>query len=205
MGRNSDASERLMTAALDLMWEESYGAVTIDDICQRAEVKKGSFYYFFESKSDLAVAALDRLWNEKWRPELDTLFSPTVEPLQRLRSYLELIYRRQAEHKEKFGRVLGCPVCSVGSEMSTQDEKLSAKVRQICGGKRCYFETAIRDAVAAGAIDPCDPVEKVSGLIGLVEGVVTQGRIMNDPEILRPLPSLALDYLRVRAGQGAVA
>ena len=60
MGRTSNADERLMTAALDLMWEESYGAVTIDDICQRAEVKKGSFYYFFDSKSHLAVAALER-------------------------------------------------------------------------------------------------------------------------------------------------
>ena len=33
MGRTSDANERLMDAALDLIWEESYGAVTIDDIC----------------------------------------------------------------------------------------------------------------------------------------------------------------------------
>ena len=40
MGRTSDADERLMTAARDLMWEESYGSVTIDDICKRAEVKK---------------------------------------------------------------------------------------------------------------------------------------------------------------------
>jgi len=32
----------LMEAALDLIWEESYGAVTIDDICKRADVKKGS-------------------------------------------------------------------------------------------------------------------------------------------------------------------
>ena len=49
MGRTSDAKERLMAAALDLTWEESYGAITIDDICRRAGVKKGSFYYFFES------------------------------------------------------------------------------------------------------------------------------------------------------------
>ena len=56
MGRTSDANERLMDAALDLIWEESYGAVTIDDICKRADVKKGSFYYFFDSKAALATA-----------------------------------------------------------------------------------------------------------------------------------------------------
>ena len=57
MGRTSDAKEKLLRVAFDLIWEQSYGAVSVDDICERANVKKGSFYYFFPSKSDLAVAA----------------------------------------------------------------------------------------------------------------------------------------------------
>ena len=61
-----------MKATLHLVWEESYGAVTIDDICQRAGVKKGSFYYFFDSKADLAVASLTSLWEESWKPHFDT-------------------------------------------------------------------------------------------------------------------------------------
>src|ERR1700761_8870517 len=62
MGRTSDARQRLIDAANDLIWEYSYGAITIDAICERAAVKKGSFYYFFESKSDLAVTAIDAWW-----------------------------------------------------------------------------------------------------------------------------------------------
>lgn len=199
MGRTSDARQRLMDAALSLMWEESYGAITIDDICQRADVKKGSFYYFFDSKSDLTIAAVDALWNEKWKLQLDAQFSPTVEPLKRLTGYLEAIYARQAESKLKFGKVLGCPVCSLGSEISTQDEKLGAKVREICDRKRRYYESAIRDAVADGSIEPCDPVEKAASLVGLIEGVVSQGRIMNDPEVIRHLPAMGLDLLRARS------
>ncbi len=187
-----------MTAVLGLMWEESYGAVTIDDICQKAEVKKGSFYYFFESKSDLAIAALDRLWIEQMKPQLDTQFSSSVEPLQRIVHYLEAMVAKQVEFQKKSGRVLGCPLCSVGSEISTQDEKLSAKIRDICSSKRRYFESAVRDAVATGAIEPCDPVERVASLVGLIEGVVAQGRIMNEPEIMRRLPIMALDLLRAK-------
>ena len=187
-----------MTAVLRLMWEESYGAVTIDDICQKAEVKKGSFYYFFESKSDLAIAALDRLWNEQMKPELDTQFSSSVEPLQRIVNYLEAMVAKQVESQKKSGRVLGCPLCSVGSEISTQDEKLSAKIRDICSSKRRYFESAVRDAVATGVIERCDPVERVASLVGLIEGVVAQGRIMNEPEIMRRLPIMALDVLRAK-------
>jgi TetR/AcrR family transcriptional repressor of nem operon len=199
MGRTSDAKERLMGAALDLTWEQSYGAITIDDICQRAGVKKGSFYYFFDSKADLAIAALERLWTEVWKPALDAQFSSSAEPLVRIANYLESIYKRQVESKGRSGRVLGCPVCSIGSEVSTQEEKLGDKVREIFGRKRRYFESAIRDAVAEGAIERCDPAEKVGSLCALIEGVMVQSRIMNDPEMVRRLPAMALDLLRSKA------
>jgi TetR/AcrR family transcriptional regulator, transcriptional repressor for nem operon len=194
-----------MTAALDLVWEESYGAVTIDDICGRAGVNKGSFYHFFDSKSDLAIAALDRLWTENWKPFFDEQFSPSVEPIRRLTGYVEGLYRKQVESKKRSGKVLGCPVCSVGSEISTQDSKLAAKVREICERKRCYFESAIREASALGRIEPCDPVEKAASLIALIEGIVCQGRIMNNPEIIGRLPAMILDILRVKAPEAATA
>src|SRR5581483_3751654 len=131
MGRTSDAKERLMNAALDLIWAESYGAVTIDDICKRADVKKGSFYYFFKSKAELAVAALEKLWTAEWKPRLDEQFSPSVEPLDRLTNYLEGIYSRQVANFKKYGKALGCPVFSLGSEISTHEIDVSAKVREI--------------------------------------------------------------------------
>lgn len=199
MGRTSDANERLMDAALDLIWEESYGAVTIDDICKRAEVKKGSFYYFFSSKSELAVAALERLWEQSWKPRLDSLFSPSLDPIARLTGYLAGMYERQLEVKQQYGRVLGCPVVSVGSETCTCNDGISTKIRELLARKRRYYESAIRDAVAAGAIPPCDPAQKAFAFAALIEGSVSQARILNDPEVLRDLPALGLNFLGVQA------
>jgi TetR/AcrR family transcriptional repressor of nem operon len=199
MGRTSDADRRLMDAALALMWEESYGSVTIDDICQRADVKKGSFYYFFKSKSELAVAALEDLWKEQWKPMLDACFSSSTDPLERLRNYFATIYAKQVETKARLGKVLGCPVCTVGSEVSTQEGGVCGKIREIVSRKQLYYQSAIRDAVAQGSIEPCDPVETSLALLALLEGLVTQARIMNDPEVLRRLPDMALGMLRVKA------
>lgn len=194
MGRTSDANERLMDAALDLIWEESYGAVTIDDICKRADVKKGSFYYFFKSKSDLAIAALERLWREENKPKLDSLFSPSLDPLTRLKTYLASLYDFQNEIKLKHGKVLGCPVMSVGTETCTCDDESAVgdKIRELFVRKRRYYESAIRDAMAEGQIEPGDPVQKAMAVASLIEGTLSQARILNDPEILRALPDMAL-------------
>lgn len=203
MGRTSDADQRLMDAALALMWEESYGSVTIDHICQRADVKKGSFYYFYKSKADLAVAALERLWKQEWKPNLDACFSSSVDPLDRLKNYFEGIYEHQLEAKARHGKVLGCPVCTVGSEVSTQEVDVSATIRDLMSRKRLYYQSAIRDAVAQGAIEACDPVEASLALFALLEGLITQSRIMNDPEVLRHLPAMALGLLRVKSKGGS--
>ena len=201
MGRTSDANERLMDAALDLIWEESYGAVTIDDICKRADVKKGSFYYFFHSKSELAVAALERMWQEESKPKMDGIFSPSVEPLTRIKTYLATMYDFQAEIKRKHGKVLGCPVMSVGSETCTcpDEQAVGNKIRELFIRKRRYYESAIRDALAEGSIEPGDPAEKASAVAGLIEGTLTQARILNDPEVLRALPDMALRILGAKS------
>src|SRR5438046_10102459 len=115
----------------------------------------GSFYYLIDSKADLAVAAIDEEWERK-RSELNSLFSATVAPLERLRKYCEYGYRFQAEIKEKFGCVLGCPLFSLGSEISTQEDRLQKKVQEILDQKRKYLESAIRDAHAAGLIQAPD-------------------------------------------------
>src|SRR5437868_5228019 len=130
MGRVSDAKERLMKAVGELIWTGSYGSTTIDQICERAGVKKGSFYYFFDSKADLAVAAVDAEWQQR-RQDLDSLFSATVPPLERLRLYCEYGYRLQTEIRSKCGCVLGCPLFSVGAEVSTQETGLQKKIQEI--------------------------------------------------------------------------
>ena len=67
--------ERLTEAALDLIWHNSYGATSVDAICERAGAAKGSFYYFFKSKSELAAAALEADWRKR-KVDMDQDFFP---------------------------------------------------------------------------------------------------------------------------------
>src|SRR4051812_41402645 len=127
MGRTSDARERLVQATIDLIWTASYGAVGVDAICERAGVKKGSFYHFFTGKDELVVAALDA-HRQSRREVFDRIFSSSSPPLDRLATYLHHVFERQTAIREKYGRVLGCFHNSVGTECIHANPAIAAKV-----------------------------------------------------------------------------
>jgi len=85
----SSARLRLLEATINALWERRYGSVSVDAICLRADVRKGSFYHFFKSKTELAVAALDHLWETRSRPAIDEIFSPTRPPLARFERLID--------------------------------------------------------------------------------------------------------------------
>ena len=202
MPRVSDMKERLTEAAMDLIWENSYGATSVDAICERAGAKKGSFYYFFKSKSELAAAALEGDWKKR-KVDMDTIFSATVPPLERFERYFDYVHERLSAIQKKCGSILGCPLLSVGSEVSTQDELLREKVQEILDHKIRYFESAIRDARAQGLIVAPDAKAKAKGLFACYEGVLAQARIQNNLDQLREFKHLARDILGVTQGVSA--
>ncbi len=192
-----------MKAVRELIWTGSYGSTTIDQICDKSGVKKGSFYYFFESKAELALVALDGDWQHH-RQELDAIFSSTVPPLERIRKYCDYFYRFQEKIREQYGCVLGCPLFSVGSEISTQEDRLQKKIQEILEYKRKYLETAIRDAAAAGLVSAPDPVAKSRILFAYYQGLQTQARINNRLDVLKDAIGGTYDLLGVK-NQEAVA
>jgi len=197
MPRVSDMKVRLTDAAMDLIWENSYGATSVDAICERAGAKKGSFYYFFKSKSELAAAALEAEWSKR-KADMDRIFSPTVPPLERFDRYFDYVHDGLAERQKKCGSVLGCPLLTIGSEVSTQDQVLRNTVDRILDRKISYFVSAIRDAHAQGLINAPDPEAKARALFACYQGTLTQARIQNDVGLIRDFKEVAAEVLGVK-------
>jgi TetR/AcrR family transcriptional repressor of nem operon len=191
----SDARDRLLQAAIDLIWTASYGAVSVDAICEKAEVRKGSFYHFFASKDELVVAALETHWDSR-RPILDDIFSASRPPLERLERYFAYIVERQSGIKVTYGRVLGCLHHSVGNECVQRPAAIAAKAQDIILSMRRYLETALRDAQGAGLLPPGDPAADAKALFAYVEGALAQARLHDDLEVLRRLPATGMALVK---------
>lgn len=194
MGRTSNTKERLLQAGRDLIWKRSYGAVTIDAICAEAGVRKGSFYYFFDSKADFVMASFVELWGIA-RSRLDTMFSPQIPPLDRIQNHFKFIYNRQLELKEKYGHVVGCPFSCLGSELSQQDEAICAKAREVLSQYYGYIEKALSDAHAEGSIKTSNLPATLQRLTAYIQGCLLQARVQNDVELVSDLWAGALEII----------
>ena len=68
------ARQRLVQAAIRLVWHEGYAAVSVEAICARGLVKKADFSRLFASKDELMIEALDAHWQGR-KVVLDDLFN----------------------------------------------------------------------------------------------------------------------------------
>jgi TetR/AcrR family transcriptional repressor of nem operon len=197
MGRPSDTREKLLQVAFDLIWNQSYGSVSVDHICGRARVNKGSFYHFFPSKSNLAVEAYEENWRER-QPELDQIFSPQIPPLERLERWCKNISDRQRQKAEKYGHVCGCPYTSLGTELATQDEKIRAKAQELMDRYIRYVESALMDAKRQGLAAITNPATEARRVYSTILGMLLQAKIRNDLQVLQDLAPAIRDMIGVR-------
>ena len=186
MKRESDTKQKLLQTAVTLIWESSYGSISVDDICNRAGVNKGSFYYAFKSKSDLASAAFEDHWNKK-RALMDEIFSSQVPPLDRIEKYCDRVVHDQLDKYEKTRKLCGCPFASIGSELSTQDEQIRKKAHELSERTMKYLASALRDAAAEGVLEAEDPVELARQVFCYAGGLIMQAKIENNPDVLKCL------------------
>lgn len=194
MKKPNETKEKLLQVGFDLFWDSSYGSVSVDDICRRAGVNKGSFYHFFPSKADLVVAAYEEHWEEK-RPDMDRIFSPQVPPLERIHNFCQYIYEVQRQKAEEYGHVCGCPYASVGSELATLDEKVRARSERLMNAGRKYIESAIADAIREGSVTVKDPAAASLTLQALLCGMMLEARVQNDLKVLEPMESTIMGFI----------
>jgi TetR/AcrR family transcriptional repressor of nem operon len=194
MGRTSDARGRMVDATIDIILKDGYADTTVDAVCSKAGVKKGSFYHFFESREALITTALETYWS-RLRPDLDRLFSPTKPPADRIKGYFTMIKDLQKSEQIRLGSIIGCILLRVGTALGREQNTVREKVKELFNEMLRYFESAIRDGQQKG-IFARRPVESTArALLDYFEGTLGTARVMNDLARMNDFPARALDFL----------
>lgn len=194
MGRTSDARERLLESGSALMHQRGYTAVGVSELCSQAGVKKGSFYHFFPSKVELALAVVDRHRAET-QGALEELVNGDAPPLERLAAYAKGIWEHQVELRRSCGQVLGCPIGNLALEMSTQEPELRKALDQVFERNIESLERAVQEAIERSDLRPLDAHRAACSILSLIEGSIMLAKMKDDPQILRDLKRNVLRLL----------
>ncbi|MBP2217038.1 TetR/AcrR family transcriptional regulator [Arthrobacter sp. CAN_C5] len=186
MGRTSDAPQNLMEAARTLMHDRGYSAIGVAEICDRADVRKGSFYYFFESKQALTVATLRATWALERARWVEILGRGTG--LEGLEALIQEQVQGQYDRQRSSGSVVGCLYGNLAVETTTSEQDLRDCLREIFDDQSQLIFENLRRATLDGPLDDDKAtIVNARALIAQPEGNVLLAKLYNDPALLGPL------------------
>ncbi|HVU37684.1 MAG TPA: TetR/AcrR family transcriptional regulator [Opitutales bacterium] len=125
---------RLLDAAMRLMQAQGFTATSVDEICEAAGLTKGSFFHYFESKEDLAKAAVERYFQRQREMFANAPYRQKADPLERVLARFDF-----------FSAMAGSPNAPKGCLLGTFAQELSAthpEIRALCQG---MFETGQKE------------------------------------------------------------
>ena len=119
-----DVKTQILDIAQSTMGSRGFSAVGLNEILKAAQVPKGSFYHYFESKEAFGVALLERYFS-RYLAELDELLATRDESssVSRLMRYWQRWVDTQTGHDLQSR----CLVVKLGAEVSD----LSDSMRQV--------------------------------------------------------------------------
>lgn len=147
MSKRELKKDYLLDAGLKVMATRGYNGTSIKDIVDAADVPKGSFYTYFKSKEDFAIAALEKVADERSRNSRKILNNRDICPLERLTVFFkESISSCESELNG------GCFIGNMCQEMSDSSEAIRLKVRQMLRNKTQVVEDVLEEARLDGSL-----------------------------------------------------
>jgi TetR/AcrR family transcriptional regulator, transcriptional repressor for nem operon len=173
----ADTKWKLTETALDLMLRQGYTATTVDEICETAGVSKGSFYHFFKTKQDIAVAALHKFFDEGMEDLMRGEYVNYADPIERAYGMIDYTAEIAPEHWRR-----GCLLACFANEMANTDTVLRDEVARLFR----EAERGIAEVLAPLAeITGRSPEDLARQYTAVIQGAIVLSRAYGNPELIR--------------------
>ncbi len=178
MTKGELSKKKIIEAAGDLFWKNGYTKTGINEILKATGLPKGSFYFYFKKKSEVAEAVL-----QYYGSRITELLRAAAADSDSWGSFCDSFLRAfQEELADK--RYYGCPLAVVGTEIAFQEKELAKHYNQAMGEIQKIFEQVLRkDGIAkrAGEVE----LEELAALcLAVYEGNLVLYRLSKDQSLL---------------------
>jgi AcrR family transcriptional regulator len=123
--------EQVLESGKELFWKYGFKRVTIEEICREAGVSKMTFYKYFPNKSKLAMAILDRIFDESIL-KIKKLGEEHEDAGQTLEKMMQLKFEGSKGIGEEFVKDLYTyPEAELKTYMETKTQEIFTEVIQL--------------------------------------------------------------------------
>lgn len=173
--------QNILETAAELFWTRNYHGVTVDDICENAEVNKASFYRYFSSKEEAALEGLTLLFERTIAYIFEDSLVHQSDPIDRLEEIFLKFYQTSDNQCHEVGKIAGCPFINLGTELATENEKIREKITEFWSKIRIYFQQIYEEALELNLVSTKrDSAVVAKQIHTLLNGAMTQSKIQNN-------------------------
>ena len=173
MPRKNDKRDRLIEAANDLIYQQTFNATTLAHIAAKANVPLGNVYYYFKTKDDILKAVI-----QKRSFELQTQFSTLEEAYPKAKDRLHAFIADSVKTSETTAQY-GCSLGSLCQELGKFTGELSQIGAELMQKTLEWVEAQFK---TLGKGEQSNVLAK--SLIGSLQGVSLLTLTFKDPSLL---------------------
>lgn len=119
--------ESLLEVGQELFLNSSFNCVGLNDILKQAEIPKGSFYHYFESKEDFGLQVIEHYHRGSYAALQELLKDARLSPYQQLKAF----YENNISHFSEIGYCQGCLMANLSQEIADVNENLRCKIASL--------------------------------------------------------------------------
>lgn len=164
MKNSKDTRQKLIDITYDEIYEKGYQAASLSEILSKAQVHKGSMYYFFENKKEMAMSALKEKMKDRFTKRYATILQYESNILDELFKVLNDISLRDFKK--------GCPLANIVQEMSNLDVDFDAMSKGFYEDLKKCFKDILDKAVLLKELKSCDTQKLALYITVVVEGAI---------------------------------
>lgn len=193
--KRDDTRQRLIEAGAAIIHRQGYNGTGIQQILEACGVPKGSFYHFFKSKEDYALALLEYYAEFFFLRAEELLGDASLSPLTRVRTFFERTLERQRDPQNPFG-TCGCPVGNLVQELSPMGPEFRQRLDIVLGRLEQALTALVREGQARGEIAKRhDPEATAQFIVASWQGAILRMKAAGGPGPLLNARDFLLDML----------
>jgi TetR/AcrR family transcriptional repressor of nem operon len=164
MKNSNNTRQKLIDITYDEIYEKGYQAASLSEILSKAQVHKGSMYYFFKNKKEMAMSALKEKLSERFTKRYATILAYESNILDEFFKVLNDISLRDFKK--------GCPLANIVQEMSNLDEDFDVMSKGFYEDLKKCFKDILDKAILIKELKSCDTQKLALYVTVVVEGAI---------------------------------